>query len=101
SSNEILTAEFLRSTTGIAPVTVTLSSTAPICLVKSTVATDPAGISTLSRVIVANPSDDVVTRYIPTGRFRNMYVPFAEVVVVRLPEMRALLVISTWTPATG
>ncbi len=55
-------------------------------------------MSMLSRETCLKPSLETVILYLPTGRLRNTYVPFADVVAVCLPLMSAGLVTSRVAP---
>src|SRR5262245_4081438 len=82
--------EVLVSTIGASAVTVTLSSIVPTGMTRSTVTTAAGETSTFSCTTVLKASRDAVMRYLPGGRFRNTYVPLADVVTVRVPSSDGL-----------
>src|SRR6478672_11067555 len=89
---------FCVSTTGLAPETVTVSSSVPTRSSGLMVATKVAGSSTFSRLTVANPGSVNVTVYTPGRRSTILYWPCVSVVTVRTCSMSAGLDASTVTP---
>ncbi len=86
------------STTGLAPATVTVSSSAPTRSSAFTVATKVAGSSMFSRLMVAKPGNVNVTMYMPGRRSRILYWPCESVVTDRTRSMSTGLLASTVTP---
>src|SRR5439155_15539113 len=83
------------------PLITIVSWTAPTGSVRSSVATAPAPTSMLSRDTVLNPVIDAVSLYLPGGRLRKTYDPFADEVVVRVAVMSAGIEISTVAPGSA
>ena len=91
---------FCTSTTGLAPVTVTVSSTPPTDSSTSTVAVKPAFSVIPSRMMVAKPGSVKVTVYSPGRRSMMLYSPPPSVKTVRDPSISAGLAASTVTPGS-
>ncbi len=86
------------STTGDAPDTVTVSSSAPTRSSALTGAVKFAGSSTPSRFTVENPGSVKVTVYVPGRRSRILYCPCESVTADRVCSISAGLATSTVTP---
>ena len=86
------------STIGPSAETVTCSWTVPTGSTRSIVTTAAGETSIPSCTAVLKESLDAVRRYRPTGRFRNTYDPFSDVVADRVPESSAGLAITTVVP---
>ena len=89
---------FCVSTTGLAPVTVTVSSSVPTRSSTLIDATKSADSSTPSRLTVANPGSVNVTVYTPGRRSTILYCPCVSVITERTRSMSAGLLASTVTP---
>src|SRR6185503_8310985 len=88
------------STTGEAPVTVTVSSSAPTRNSPLMVAVKLAGSSIPSRWKTLKPGSVNVTVYNPGRRSMIRYSPLLSVVTLLAPSMRAGLLASTVTPGS-
>src|SRR5437870_1268316 len=89
---------FCRSTTGVAPVTVTVSSTAPTRSWTSTFAANPVVNPIRSRTTVLKPVSVKVTLYVPGRSSTIWYRPAPSVKTVRTCSISAGLRASTVTP---
>src|SRR6059036_513925 len=89
---------FWRSTTGVAPVTVTVSSTAPTRSWTSTFAANPVVNPIPSRTTVLKPVSVKVTLYVPGRSSTIWYRPAPSVKTVRTCSISAGLRASTVTP---
>src|SRR5207237_2146903 len=89
---------FCTSTTGDAPVTVTVSCTAPTLRSNGIVSVTEPVTSMPSRRIVANPGSDTVIEYVPGRRSTMRYRPALSVTADRTFTMSTGLDASTVTP---
>src|SRR3989442_9631882 len=89
---------FWRSTTGVAPVTVTVSWTAPTRSWTSTFAANPVVNSIPSRTTVLKPVSVKVTLYVPGRSSAIWYRPAPSVKTVRTCSISAGLRASPVTP---
>ncbi len=90
---------FWTSTTGVSPVTVTVSSTAPTRISVFKLVVVKLVSSTPSRFVVLKPTSVNETAYVPGRRFSIRYWPVLSVTAVRVFSMSAGLAASTVTPA--
>jgi hypothetical protein len=88
------------STTGVSPVTVTVSATPPTFSSPSILMTPVPDSSTSSRFKVANPESVNVTVYVPGCRLSMRYCPLLSDVAVRVFSIRTGLAASTLTPGS-
>src|SRR6478735_5674841 len=86
------------STTGVSPVTVTDSSTAPTRKSAFTVAVNDPASSMPSRLSALNPGSANVTLYVPGRRSTTLYWPLPSVTTDRTLSINAGLAASTVTP---
>src|SRR5580704_6728592 len=93
-------AAFCTSTTGVSPVTVTVSATAPTRRSALTVAVNAPVSSIPSRLVVLKPASVNVTEYSPGRRFSMRYWPVPSVTAARVFSIRAGLDASTVTPGS-
>ena len=91
---------FCTSTTGDAPVTVTVSSMAPTRISIGIVAVCVPDSSTASRLTVANPGSVKVNAYVPDFRSMMRYWPVPSVTAARVFSISAELAASTVTPGS-
>ena len=86
------------STTGVAPDTVTVSSTAPTRSSPLIVAVKFEMSSIFSRTTVPNPGNVNVSLYTPGRKSTMRYCPASSVMTVRTCSIKAGLAASTVTP---
>src|ERR1043166_6970481 len=86
------------STTGEAPVTVTVSCRSPTFIWTSSLAANDAVRTMSLRRTVLNPDNVYVAEYVPIGSAVSRYSPSASVTAAMLPTCRAGLVAVTVTP---
>src|SRR5947207_3137016 len=91
---------FCVSTSGVSPVTVNVSASAPTPSSALTCAVKPVVSSMPSRLTVVNPPSENVTLYTPGTRLMIRYAPLSSVVTVRVRSMSAGLDASTVTPGS-
>ena len=90
----------VTSTTGVSPVTVTVSATPPTFRSASILMTPVPDISTPSCFKVENPVSVNVTVYVPGSRLSMRYCPVASVVADRVFSISTGLDASTVTPGS-
>ena len=88
------------STSGLAPVTVTVSARVPTGMSAFTVAVNPAVSPIPSRLTVLKPARLNVTVYVPERRSTMLYGPSPSVTAVRTFSISAGLAASTVTPGS-
>src|SRR4051812_25866613 len=91
---------FCTSTTGVSPVTVTVSSTAPTRISVFRLVVTKLVSSTPSRFVVLKPTSVNETEYVPGRRFSIRYWPALSVTAERVFSIRAGLAASTVTPGS-
>src|SRR5689334_6630392 len=91
---------FWMSTTGVSPVTVIVSATAPTFSSVLTVAANEPVSSMPSRLTVVNPANVNSTAYVPGRRSTIRYTPASSVTAERTFSMSAGLDASTVTPGS-
>src|SRR5436189_1369791 len=89
---------FWMSTTGVSPVTVIVSATAPTFKSALIVAANDPVNSTPSRLTVVNPGNVNSTAYVPGRRSTIRYTPDSSVTASRTFSISAGLDASTVTP---
>ena len=89
---------FCTSTSGLSPVTVIVSSSAPTCSSTLTFAVTPALMLIPSRRMTLNPGNVKLTSYVPVLRSMRLKRPSPSVNTTRTPSIRAGLDASTVTP---
>ena len=88
----------VTSTTGVSPVTVTVSVTPPSFMSASILTTPVPDSTTSSRLKTENPASVNVTLYVPGCRLSMRYWPLESVVAARVFSISAGLDASTVTP---
>jgi hypothetical protein len=88
------------STTGVSPVTVMVSSSAPTLRSPFTVATKLPDSSMPSRFTVLKPASENVTEYVPGRRSTIRYWPVSSLTTERTFSMSTGLAASTVTPGS-
>src|SRR5215831_2830354 len=98
--NTVCRCAFWTSTTGVSPVTVTVSATAPTRMSALTLAVNDPVSSMPSRFVALKPESVNVTEYVPGRKFSIRYWPVPSVMALRVFSISAGLAASTVTPGS-